>query len=124
MIQIGDKIQQKGMESLQRTLALVKASNNIADEISLELFRQLEQLENTTAAIKDTKAEVNKANQVIKYFAKEMYTDKIIMGLIGLCILAVVVILVLKVVGKGDSGAGNNGKPIDDTIESFTRIFM
>jgi len=123
MIQIGDKIQQKGMESLQRTLALVKASNQIADEISLELFRQLEQLENTTAAVKDTKSEVNKANQYIKYFAKEMYTDKIIMGLILLCILAVVSIIVLKLTG-GKSGTTDSGKPIDDTIESFNRIFM
>lgn len=120
MIQIGDKIQQKGMESLQRTLALVKASNQVADEISMELFRQLEQLESTTATIKDTKSEINKANAYIKYFAKEVATDKIIMALIILCILAAIAIIVLKFTGGGSTST----KPYDDTIESFNRIFQ
>lgn len=84
---------------MERTLAKVHATIEIADEITLELHRQLEQLDSTTKMVKDTQSDIKKANEYIRYFAKELYTDKLIMCLIILCMLAVIAIIVLKITG-------------------------
>lgn len=110
MIQIGNAIQKKGTESLMRTLEKVNASNQIADEIALELHKQLEQIENSTKTVTDTRSEVKKANEYLRYFAKELYADKFIMCLMILCMIAILVIIVLKFV-NGSSDSNNDTLP-------------
>ena len=110
MIQIGNALQKKGTESLMRTLEKVNASNQIADEISLELHKQLEQIENSTKTVTDTRSDVKKANEYIRYFAKELYTDKFIMLLMILCLIAILVIIILKIV-NGDSDTPTDTLP-------------
>jgi len=129
MIQIGEAIQQKGIDSLNRTLAKVNASNQIADDITLELHRQLEQIENTVKTVADTRSNIKKANEYIRYFAKELYTDKFIMCLMTLCLLAVLVIIVLKVVKGGGSAAAatasvlpNSSLDVSDSADQTTPI--
>ena len=90
-------------------MAKVEASNQIADEITLELYRQIEKLESTTNTLKETRDDIKKANVYIKYFARELYKDKIIMVLVVLCIIAIAVILIVKLKnGLGSSTTTTN----------------
>jgi len=113
LIQIGDVLQQKGTESLERTLAKVQQTIAIADDITLELHRQLEQLDNTTKVVKDTRSDIKKANEYIRYFAKQLYTDKFIMCLIILCMIACLAIIVLKVGGVITAGSDDDTDATD-----------
>lgn len=121
MIQIGNALQKKGTESLQRTLEKVNASNQIADEIALELHRQLEQIENSTKTVADTRSDVKKANEYIRYFAKELYTDKFIMCLMILCLIAILVIIVLKIVNGNSSDSSSNDTLPNSAISQYLR---
>jgi len=101
---------------LNRTLAKVKATHAVADEITLELHKQLEKLEKTSVAINDTRTNVKKANEYISYFAKQLMTDKIIMGLVILCVIAIIAILVLRVKGTETGGGGGLRPPKYDVL--------
>jgi len=111
LIEMGNKIQTDGISSLQNTLKMVNEGNQMADDINIELNKQTEQLERTQNTVKETQVILKRANEYIKYFAKQLYTDKILMCLMFLVVVAIVVIIVLKVTGYNVSsiGASTNG---------------
>jgi SNARE protein len=103
LVELGHKVQEDGLESLGRTAKMVNEANVMADDINLELDKQIEQLQRTTNTVKETQVIIKRANEYIKYFAKQLYTDKILMCLMLLIVIAIVVVVGLKIAGKGDS---------------------
>ena len=100
-----------------RTLEKVNDSNNIADDINTELIKQIEQLTNATNMVKDTKTDIQRANEYIRFFAAEVKKDKFLMIMISLVILVILTIVVIKVLGVHvGGGAAQQSFPNADII--------
>lgn len=99
LIEMGNKIQEKSMDSLQNTLNMVNSANATADEINLELDKQIKQITHITEEVKETQVIIKRANEYLKYFARQLYTDKIIMCMIFLVLIAILVIIGYKIFG-------------------------
>ena len=82
---------------------MVNGANTIADDINVELDRQIDQLNGIQNTVKETQVIIQRANEYIKYFAKQLYTDKILMCLMLLVTIGIVVMIVLKVTGTAST---------------------
>ena len=109
MIELGHNTQAKGMDALQNALDHVNQGNLLADEIILNLDNQIQQLDNMEKTVKDTRSILNRSQKYIRYFARQVYTDKLLMTLICLIVLVVVAIIVA-------SAAGYNLQSVKDAI--------
>ncbi len=109
MIELGHNTQAKGLDALQNTLDKVNQGNLLADEIILNLDNQIQQLDNMEKTVKDTRSILNRSQKYIRYFARQVYTDKLLMTLICLIVLVVVAIIVA-------SAAGYNLQNLKDAI--------
>lgn len=101
LIELADKTQAQGNQALDNMIGVIEKGNQLADEINLELDKQIEQLDRMEQTVKDTQSILKRANILIRYFARQIYTDKIIMGLICCVILAVIVIIIVSSLGYG-----------------------
>ena len=101
LIELGDRTQAQGNQALDNIIQVVEQGNQLADQINLELDKQIEQLDRMEQTVKDTQSILKRANNLIRYFARQIYTDKIIMGMICLIILAILVLVILSAMGKG-----------------------
>ena len=88
------------MDALRNITKNIHSANEKADHINLQLAEQGETIARSKEKAKDVQSETKKAQAYIRYFARQVYTDKIIMCLIFLCILAIIAIIVLKLVKK------------------------
>lgn len=109
LIQIGNQTQQKGLDALENTLNKVNQGNQLADEIIVNLDHQIEQLDNMEKTVKDTRTILKRSQKYVRYFARQIYTDKLLMTLI--CLIAVVVVAIIVA-----SACGYNLKNIKDQI--------
>ena len=80
-------------------MARTNEANQQADYINLELAEQIEKLDNIHNHIKETQVILQKANELIKYFLKTIYTDKILMFLLVLNVLVISTIIGLQFAG-------------------------
>ncbi len=71
-----------------------------ADNINVELDRQINQLDKIYGDMKDTDTTLKRAEKHLKYFARQVYTDKLLICLIIFIIIAIIVIIILNIVGK------------------------
>jgi hypothetical protein len=51
------------------------------------------------ATVKDTQTVLQRSKALITYFAKAIQTDKCLMGMICLVVLAIIIIIVLSIMG-------------------------
>lgn len=86
-----------------RILANIENANDKADTINLELQKQGEGIQKATEKARDVQSQTAIAVRYVKYFAKQIYTDKILMCLIFLCTAAVIAIVVIKVTKKSST---------------------
>ena len=107
LIELGDKTQAQGNQALDNIIGVVEQGNRLADDINLELDKQIEQLDRMEQTVKDTQSILKRANKMIRYFARQIYTDKIIMGLICCIVLAIVVIVIVSSLGYDQAGRFN-----------------
>jgi len=98
---LGDRTQAQGNQALDNIICVVEQGNQLADEINLELDKQIEQLDRMEQTVKDTQSILKRANVLIRYFFRQIYTDKIIMGLICLIVVAIVAIIIASAMGYG-----------------------
>ncbi len=89
-----------GKDAIGRILGNIENANTRADNINLELQVQGEKIQAATEKAKDVQSQTKIAMQYVKYFARQVYTDKILMCLIFLCAIGVIVIVVLKFTKK------------------------
>ena len=99
LIQHGKNIQEQGLQSLANTLDKVNQGNVLADEILINLDNQIQQLDRMENTVKDTRSILNRSQKYIKYFARQIYTDKLLMTLICLIVLVVVAIIIASACG-------------------------
>ena len=99
------------MDSLNNALRLVGATHVVADDILEEQERQLQQLQKALINVKDTQKDIRTANDYIKYFAKELYRDKLWRILLILLILVLLAIIFLKFVYNPYAENANKNKP-------------
>lgn len=100
-------MQADGNQALDNIIGVVEQGNKLADEINLELDKQIEQLDRMENTGKEIQSVVKRANVLIRYFARQIYTDKIIMGLICCIILAIVIIVIVSAMGYDTQGRFN-----------------
>lgn len=100
-------MQAQGNQALDNIIGVVEQGNRLADEINLELDKQIEQLDRMENTVKETQSVLKRANNLIRYFARQVYTDKIIMGLICCIILAIVIIVIVSAMGYDTAGRFN-----------------
>lgn len=79
---------------------MVEKEDDMASAIQLNMKKQEEHIQKSGEALKDTQTNLQRAGELIKYFAKGIYTDKIMRCLICLCILAIIIIIALKIFKK------------------------
>jgi len=101
-----------------RVLADLERANEKADNVNLELQIQGEKIERATEKVKDVQSQTKIALQYVKYFARQVYTDKILMCLIFLCTIAIIAIIVLKFTNKGTSTTVKDADIIKGTTSS------
>lgn len=69
----------------------------LADAINLELYRQIEQLDNIRDNVKDTGSTLNRAQKTINFFVKAAQCDRCVLMLVVcniLCLLTFIVLII------------------------------
>jgi len=97
LIKHGEKVQQQGKDALDRIKKNVISADQKADHITMELHRQKEVTDRARDKAKDVQSELKKSKSYLRYFARQVYTDKILMCLIFLSIIAIIVIIILRI---------------------------
>jgi len=100
LVQTGHNVQQKGQDALKRILGQVEGANTHADQINLALHAQEETIARTKEKVYDVQSQLKRAREYLRYFAKQVYTDKLLMCMIFLCVVAIIVIIIMKIVKK------------------------
>ena len=93
------------MDALQRMLANIHSADQKADDINLNIHMQTEKMGQIQEKTRDIQSELKRAGKFLKYFAKSVYTDKLLMCLTMLCIIAVIIIIIIKFAKKGGNKA-------------------
>jgi SNARE protein len=106
LIQLGKETQKQGMDALDRIEKDINEMDQIGVEVQLELNKQIEQLDRIYDTVKDTETTLKRAQKYVRYFARQVYTDRCLMAMIVLIVIAIVVIIILSAVGVG-KGAFN-----------------
>lgn len=104
----GHRLQDQSKESLARTKALLEAAHCTADEVILRLDEQEKQIKGITDDVKENQVLIKRADAYLRYFARQIYTDKFLMCLISLIVLAIVVIIGFKIFGGSTEKAGGD----------------
>lgn len=97
VIQRGDDTQSRTHQALDSMFSTVEQGISMADEINMELNKQIEQLDRIHSKVKDTSSTLKRAQKSINYFVRAMECDKCMLGLILLIALAVIALIVLLV---------------------------
>lgn len=114
LAQMGDDMLDDAMARIGNIMSDVNAGISLADEINIELAKQEEQLIRMKKNLKDTQNTMVQAQKLIRYFGRQLYTDKIIMGLVILIILAITAIVVLYFMGY----IGDSSESIEEKIKN------
>ena len=88
------------MDALRNIMQNVHSANEKADHINIKLAEQGETITRATEKAQDVQSQVKRAQAYLRYFARTIYTDKILMCMIFLCIVAIIVIIIMKIVKK------------------------
>ncbi len=88
------------MDALQRMLANIHGADQKADDINLNLHMQNEKMGEIQEKARDIQSELKRAGAFLKYFAKSVYTDKLLSCLTILCVIAVLIIIIIKLAKK------------------------
>ncbi|CAK76948.1 unnamed protein product (macronuclear) [Paramecium tetraurelia] len=102
VIEMGDQLQKDASIIVDRTIGIVQQGNDLAEKIIMDIDQQIAQLDSMYDKVKDTQSVLKRSAEKIKYFAKQVYTDKLLMCLIGLIFIAIIVLIVLSALGLDD----------------------
>lgn len=82
-----------------------------ANIIGVELDRQINALDGIYDHMSDTETTLNRAEEKLKYFARSIYTDRLMICLIIVIAIAIIVIIALAIAGKTPKAANGTIKP-------------
>lgn len=100
VIQRGDETQDRTNQAIDSMFRTVNEGISLADEINVQLNKQIEQLDRIHGKVKDTDSALKRAQKSINYFMKALECDKCMLGLILLNLLALIALIVLLVKKK------------------------
>ena len=110
----GDKLLAKRKERAQNILFTIKQANILVSDINDEIKEQNQRMMDMEEIIKDSQSALNRANEVVGYFAKAFYRDIILKVLIVLIAIAIIAVVIASVAKKKDI------KPATTTTEKNT----
>jgi SNARE protein len=108
LIELGTNLQDKGLAGLERTRKEVFVAHAIADDVNVELKTHIEALDRQHTTISETKQIITRANEYLKFFAKQIFTDKILVCLMLIVAGAIVAIIILKATGITATNRGSD----------------
>ncbi|CAD8139253.1 unnamed protein product [Paramecium pentaurelia] len=117
VIDVGNQVQQNAIVKLNEITKTVQQGNELADQINMELDKQIAQLDRMYDTVMDTQSVLKRSAKYIKYFARQVYTDKLLMCLIGLIFIAIIVLIVLSALGL-DDGKFNTPDQVKGSLAS------
>lgn len=118
MINDMNHIQDKTKSSLDNTKNMVKASKEVGEATMEELLKQREQIRNIDSEAMRIEDNLNRADKLIKTFAKRMATDKFIQCFACVNVLMLVGVVVYSIVKK----SGSEGDPTRNSPQSPVRM--
>lgn len=98
----GDKLLAKRKERAHNILFTLNQANMMVADINDEIKEQNQRMMDMEEIIKDSQSSLNRANEMIGYFAKAFYRDIILKILIILIAIAVIAIIIASVAKKKD----------------------
>lgn len=98
----GDKLLAKRNERAKNILFTINQANMMVADINDEIKEQNQRMMDMEEIIKDSQSSLNRANEMLGYFAKAFYRDIVLKILIILIALAVIAIIIASVAKKKD----------------------
>eukprot|EP01017_Pseudomicrothorax_dubius_P045710 TRINITY_DN7939_c0_g1_i4.p1 TRINITY_DN7939_c0_g1~~TRINITY_DN7939_c0_g1_i4.p1 ORF type:complete len:170 (-),score=45.35 TRINITY_DN7939_c0_g1_i4:94-603(-) len=111
----GDAKLKASEDAVDRMHKRVNEGIDLGNAINAELLSQREKIEGMTNKVKDTQSVLKRTNELLKYFGRQVVTDKILMCLLFLIVVVIAVIAYLKFSGKGRIPTISDLKGKDDT---------
>ncbi|KAL4454231.1 hypothetical protein ABPG74_012188 [Tetrahymena malaccensis] len=102
MIQYAEDVQMDGIKRLKEMEGVLVEDIEIADQITIELDRQIDKLDSINQNVMDTQTALKRTRKLISYFAKQVSTDKILMCLLCTIVVVIVVLIILSATGVGN----------------------
>ncbi|CAD8181389.1 unnamed protein product [Paramecium octaurelia] len=99
VIEMGDQLQKDAQKIITDTNLIVQLGNDLADQTKISLDQQIAQLDSMYDKVQETQSVLKRSADKIKYFAKQVYTDKFLICLIALIFIAIIVLIVLSALG-------------------------
>jgi hypothetical protein len=107
-------VQDQSSAALSRTQKLVEQSEQIGQETNIKIKTQTEQMKNTNADVVGVDQRLKRADKLIQQILRRLATDKLIMCMVLILILAILALIILKSTNMLGGGAeGDSGEPID-----------
>ena len=100
MFRKGDQVQKESEEALVRIQRKVNHMDEQGVLVLGELDRQINKMDEIYEKMNDTESTLERAEKHLKYFAKQVYTDRILICLLIVIGLAILVIIILAIAGK------------------------
>jgi len=111
VLQAAEKLQDESLDSLERSKKVIADAQQIGTDTAKTLKDQTEQLNRVNADVDSIHSNLKLAEKQLKNFVRRMATDKVIMILLCLIVLAVIGLIAVETVGGGkkkdDSGDTN-----------------
>ncbi|EAS04326.2 vesicle transport V-SNARE protein amine-terminal protein (macronuclear) [Tetrahymena thermophila SB210] len=102
MIQYANDVQMDGEKRLREIEGVLVEDIEIANQITIELDRQIDKLDSINQNVMDTQSMLKRTGKLITYFAKQVSTDKILMCLLCTIVVVIVVLIILSATGVGN----------------------
>eukprot|EP00290_Baffinella_frigidus_P010211 CAMPEP_0180150772 /NCGR_PEP_ID=MMETSP0986-20121125/21704_1 /TAXON_ID=697907 /ORGANISM="non described non described, Strain CCMP2293" /LENGTH=306 /DNA_ID=CAMNT_0022097883 /DNA_START=172 /DNA_END=1088 /DNA_ORIENTATION=+ len=104
IVEESKRIQDQDLRALGRAVKMVDSAETIAHETNIALKTQTEQMRNTNAGIDEVTTSLRRADKIIRDIGRRLATDKLIMCMVLLLILAILAIAILAGTGLLDQG--------------------
>jgi len=104
----GDKLLAGSKERAQNILFMTKQANIMVADINDEIREQNQRMMDMEEIIKDSQSALNRANELVRYFARAFYRDIFLKILIVLIALAVIGITIASVANKKSTAVAAN----------------
>lgn len=97
LVERGDKTQEEMFKMLDDMDMTLEQGLALADQINLELDRQIEQLDRMTSKVDDTSTALRRAEKQLGYFKKVVQCDKWLLALLFLNLVALITLIILAI---------------------------
>lgn len=120
LVNRGDEHLDEMEERAKRIKGYLHEAKDMMVEINQEIYRQKEVMQFTIEESQDTQSLLKRSKSMVKYFQKTLQTDKMICCLMITIMLALCVVIVLGMMGKGGGNIDENLLPPINNSDNST----